>query len=128
MRATILFFALTVLVAVSGVWWVNSRSPVEEEHVAQVEPPIAAEVDAGSIEAKQREWREAVQADRGGSAVGSDAGGRQLAAEQTRVDRGLKGCYASGSRCRCIGADNQPVRVSVETCRLVASEPPTVER
>ena len=123
MKATILIFVLTVLVAVSGVWWVNSRSPTEEELLVQEQAPASVVVEADSIESRQREWQAAIESQRVESPGPSAARTRQMAADQAREDRGLKGCFSMGNRCRCIGSNNQPVQVSPETCRLVASEP-----
>jgi hypothetical protein len=126
MRATLLFFALTVLVAVSGVWWVNSRSPVEEElptHEAIVSEPAVVPREVDTSASRQKAWQDAIDAQRGPGKPPSPALARQMAADRARSDFGLKGCFDTGEKCRCIGSDNQNARVSVDICRMVASEP-----
>jgi hypothetical protein len=130
MRATILFFALTVLVSVAGVWWVNSRSPVEEELVAaekEAAKPIEAD-PAGVSELRRQAWLDAIASQKSASPGQTVAARRQLAAEQARADFRLKGCFEMGEHCRCIGEDDQPVHLQAETCRIVASEPRVVQQ
>jgi hypothetical protein len=131
MRATILFFALTVLVAVSDVWWVNSRSPIEEDlttHEVIVSEPAFVPRAVETSASRQKAWQEAIDEQRGLRSPRSAALGRQLAAERARSDYGLKGCFDTGEKCRCIGADNQRARVSVDVCRIVASEPQLLQQ
>lgn len=126
MRATILFLVLTVLVSVSGVWWVNSRSPVEavpEPATSTSSESMVQSAPVDEVDAKVE--REIARLEALGAYDGRPAsnslGRDQSGAELAQLPYGLKGCYESGKTCRCIGADNRLAAVSKEACRQIAS-------
>lgn len=141
LRVSIIFIVLTIAVIAGSVGWINSRSTSQEDNLppgiltlpsAQDSsialPATANPEDTGALATPVTLNRQAQVSPWKLTAAQQANWNRQHEADQARHDLGIKGCYNTGTSCKCLGLDNQSKSVDHHLCEIMASEPPIMSQ